>query len=121
MPRDAGWQAAVGVGCAYPTKDAKLHARVATWEGGDPERTRGSIGEIKERAASGPPEGVPAVGFLMLMSPDGNKVLAISLFESEEDLKQGDATLNSMDPPVQDGMGKRTSVELFDVPVKIDP
>jgi hypothetical protein len=36
------------------------------------------------------------------MSPDGNKVL------------------NSMDPPVQDGMGKRTSVELFDVPVKID-
>jgi hypothetical protein len=63
---------------------------------------------------------VPAVGFLMLMSPDGNKVLAISLFESEEDLKQGDATLNSMDPPVQDGMGKRTSVELFDVPVKID-
>jgi hypothetical protein len=57
----------------------------------------------------------------MLMSPDGNKVLAISLFESEEDLKQGDATLNSMDPPVQDGMGKRTSVELFDVPVKIDP
>ena len=97
-----------------------MHARVATWEGGDPDQTRASIGQIQERAQSGPPEGVPAVGFLMLLSPDANKVLAISLYETEEDLKQGDATLNSMDPPIQDGMGKRTSVELFEVPVKID-
>jgi hypothetical protein len=44
------------------------------------------------------PEGVPAVGFLLLHNPDEGKVLAISLFETEEDLQQGDATLNSMDP-----------------------
>jgi hypothetical protein len=56
----------------------------------------------------------------MLLSDDGNKVLAISLFESEADLQQGDATLNSMDPPGQDGMGKRVSVEKFQVGVKID-
>jgi hypothetical protein len=98
-----------------------VHARVATWEGGNPEQTRASIDQVKERAASGPPEGVPAVGFLLLLSPDANKILAISLFENEDDLRQGDATLNSMDPPVQDGMGQRTSVELFEVPVKIDP
>jgi hypothetical protein len=97
-----------------------MHARVATWEGGDPDKTRASIDQIKERAASGPPEGVPAVGLLVLLSDDGNKVLSISLFENEEDMRQGDATFNSMDPPIQDGMGKRTSVELFDVPVKID-
>ena len=97
-----------------------MHARVATWEGGDPAQTRASIDDIKERAASGPPEGVPAVGLLMLLSPDGNKVVSISLFENEEDLQQGDATLNSMDPPVQDGMGERTSVELFEVPIKLD-
>ena len=97
-----------------------MHARVATWEGGDPEQTRASIDQIKERAAAGPPEGVPAVGFLMLISPDGNKVLAISLFETEEDLKQGDATLNSMDPPIQEGMGKRTSVEMYEVPIKLE-
>jgi hypothetical protein len=97
-----------------------MHARVATWEGGDPDQTRASIDQIKERAASGPPEGVPAVGLLVLLSDDGNKVLSISLFENEEDMRQGDATFNSMDPPIQDGMGKRTSVELFDVPVKID-
>jgi hypothetical protein len=97
-----------------------MHARVATWEGGDPDQTRASIDQIKERAASGPPEGVPAVGLLVLLSDDGNKVLSISLFENEEDMRQGDATFNSMDPPIQDGMGKRTSVELFEVPVKID-
>jgi hypothetical protein len=97
-----------------------MHARVATWEGGDPDKTRASIDQIKERAASGPPEGVPAVGLLVLLSDDGNKVLSISLFENEEDMRQGDATFNSMDPPIQDGMGKRTSVELFEVPVKID-
>lgn len=97
-----------------------MHARVATWEGGDPEQTRASLDEIKERAASGPPEGVPAVGLLMLLSTDGSKVLAISLFENEEDLKQGDATLNSMSPPTQDGMGQRTSVEMFEVPIKLE-
>jgi hypothetical protein len=97
-----------------------VHARVATWEGGDPDQTRASIDQIKERSQSGPPEGVPAVGFLMLISPDGNKVLAISLYENEADMNQGDATLNSMDPPIQDGMGRRTSVEMFEVPVKID-
>lgn len=108
------------VGWPDPRKEHKLHARVATWEGGDPEQTRSSIDEIKKRSESGPPEGVPAVGFLMLLSADGNKVLAISLYENEADMKQGDATLNSMDPPIRDGMGKRTSVELFEVGVKID-
>jgi len=97
-----------------------MHARVATWEGGDPDQTRASIDQIKERAASGPPEGVPAVGLLVLLSQDASKVLSISLFESEEDMRQGDATFNSMDPPVQDGMGKRTSVEMYAVPVKLD-
>jgi hypothetical protein len=97
-----------------------VHARVATWEGGDPDQTRASIDEIKERAQSGPPEGVPAVGFLMLLSSDGSKVLSISLYENEADMQQGDATLNSMDPPTRDGMGQRTSVEMYEVPIKID-
>lgn len=97
-----------------------MHARVATWEGGSAEQTRASMDQIRERSQSGPPEGVPAVGFLLLHSADGSKVLSISLYENESDLQQGDATLNSMDPPIQDGMGKRTSVEMFEVGVKID-
>ena len=97
-----------------------MHARVATFEGGDPDQVREMIGEIKQRSESGPPEGVPAVGFLLLNRADEGKVVAISLFETEEDLQQGDATLNSMDPPVAGGMGRRASVEMYEVGVKID-
>ena len=97
-----------------------MHARVATFEGGDPEKVSEMVGEIKRRSESGPPEGVPAVGFLMLHQPDEGKVLSISLFETAEDLEQGDATLNSMDPPVQGGMGRRGSVEKYEVGIKID-
>jgi len=97
-----------------------MHARVATFEGGDPDQVREVVSEIEQRSQSGPPEGVPAVGFLLLHRADEGKVVAISLFETEADLEQGDATLNSMDPPVQGGMGQRTSVEVYEVGVKID-
>jgi hypothetical protein len=78
------------------------------------------VGEIKERSSSGPPEGVPAVGFLLLHQADEGKVLAISLFDTEDDLRQGDSTLNSMDPPVAGGMGQRGAVEMYEVAAKID-
>ncbi|HEY8771492.1 MAG TPA: hypothetical protein VIM03_13180 [Thermoleophilaceae bacterium] len=92
---------------------------MATFEGGDPDQVKEMVGEIKSRSESGPPEGVPAVGFLLLHKDDG-KVLSISLFETEEDLETGDATLNSMDPPVEGGMGQRGSVEKYEVGIKID-
>lgn len=97
-----------------------MHARIATFEGGDPDQVREMVGEIQQRAGSGPPEGVPAIGLLLLHKADEGKVLNITLFETEEDLKQGDATLNSMDPPVPGGMGQRTSVDVWEVGVKID-
>lgn len=97
-----------------------MHARVATFEGGDPDQVREMVAEIKQRSESGPPEGVPAVGFLLLHRADEGKVLSIGLFETEEDLQQGDSTLNSMDPPVPGGMGQRSSVEKYEVGIKID-
>jgi hypothetical protein len=97
-----------------------MHARVATFEGGDPAELRETVGQISQQAESGPPEGVPAVGFLLLHRADEGKALAISLFESEADLQAGDATLNSMDPPVAGGMGRRTMVETYEVGVKLD-
>jgi hypothetical protein len=97
-----------------------MHARVATFEGGDPEQVRQMVEEIRQRAASGPPEGVPAVGLLLLHRADEGKVINVSLFETEEDLRQGDETLNSMDPPVPGALGQRTSVEVYEVGVKLD-
>jgi hypothetical protein len=50
-----------------------MHARVATFEGGDSDQVREAISEIRQRSQSGPPEGVPAVGFLMLHAADGGR------------------------------------------------
>jgi hypothetical protein len=96
-----------------------MHARMATFEGGDPDDVRQMVEEIKQRAGSGPPEGVPAVGLLLLHRADEGKVVTISLFETEEDLRQGDETLNSMSPP-EDSSARRTSVEMYEVGVKLD-
>ena len=85
---------------------------------GTPIRCATLVKEIEQQGQSGPPEGVPAVGFLVLHHE--GKVIAISLFESEADLQEGDATLNSMDLPVQARSSQRTSVEAYDVGVKFD-
>lgn len=97
-----------------------MHARVATFEGGDPAQVRKMIATIDQESESGPPEGVPATGLLILHQPDQGKVLAISLFATEADLQKGDAALSAMDPPTPGGMGQRTAVEMYEVPIKLD-
>lgn len=95
-----------------------MYARVARWEGADSEALRRSAEEIKSEAASGPPEGVPAKGFLMLIDPDNGRSLAVALFETEDDLRKGDEALSSMSPGA-DLVGKRTSVETYEVAVDV--
>lgn len=93
-----------------------MYARVARWEGADADGMRRSAEQINSEASSGPPEGVPAKGFLLLIDPDNGRSVAVALFETEEDLRKGDETLNSMNPP-DDGMGRRSSVETYEVAV----
>lgn len=95
-----------------------MYARVARWEGAEADALRRSTDEIRSRAGSGPPDGVPARGFLLLVDPDDGRCLAVSLFPDEESLRQGDATLNQMSPPGE-GLGRRASVETFEVAVDI--
>jgi hypothetical protein len=95
-----------------------MYARVASWEGGEAEAMRRSAEQINRDSASGPPEGVPAKGFLLLMDPDNGRGLAISLFETEEDRSRGDETLNAMSPPGE-GLGRRTSVDMYEVAVDV--
>jgi hypothetical protein len=45
------------------------------------------------------------------------KLVAIVLFETEDDLRQGDATLNEMSPSEDLGSVTRRSVEMFGVAV----
>jgi hypothetical protein len=96
-----------------------MYARVARWEGAEADAVRKNAEEISSNASSGPPEGVPAKGFTLLIDPDGGRTLAIGVFETEEDLKKGDETLNSMNPPSGDEAGKRTSVEMYEVALEV--
>jgi hypothetical protein len=91
-----------------------MYARVARWEGAEAEQIRAAAQGISADAASGPPEGLPAKGLMLLVDPESGRSMAISLFATEEDLRQGDATLNEMSPP-GDGMGQRTAVETYEV------
>lgn len=95
-----------------------MYARVARWEGVDADAMRRTAGQINAQSSSGPPEGVPAKSLLMLIDPDNGRTLAVSLFETEEDLRKGDETLNSMSPP-DDGLGRRASVEIYEVAVDV--
>ena len=95
-----------------------MYARVARWEGAEADAMRSTAEQINSESSSGPPEGVPAKGFLLLIDPDNGRSLAVSLFETEDDLRQGDETLNAMNPP-GDGMGRRASVESYEVALEV--
>lgn len=95
-----------------------MYARVAKWEGAEAEALRTMAQEIGSEAASGPPEGVPMKGFLMLIDPDGGRCLGVSLFETEADMRTGDEALNAMSPSGT-GMGRRTGVELYEVALDV--
>lgn len=93
-----------------------MRARVATFEG----EVRGpeydeQIDQIRSEVESGnrPPGLEDAKGVLILSGEDGKR-LAITLFDDEEGMRRGDAALNEMTPA---GMGKRSTVEFYDVAV----
>jgi hypothetical protein len=89
-----------------------MRARVATFEGEErgPEYEQ-QIERI--RSETRPPGLEDAKGVLILAGERGKRI-AITVFESEEGLRRGDAALNEMTPV---GMGTRSSVEFYDVAV----
>ncbi len=95
-----------------------MYARVARFEGAEPDQLRETVDQIREMAASGPPEGVNGKAFMVLMNPDEGKTLAIGLFETEADMKEGHEVLEGMEPPIPGGMGKRTGVDMYEVAVQ---
>jgi len=99
-----------------------MYARLAKWEGADAETLRTSTEEMKARVPDGPPPGVPAKGFMMLIDPDSGRSMAIGLFETEEDMRAGDEALNAMNPASTGGgtvAGQRTSVEMYEVAIDV--
>ena len=93
-----------------------MFARMATFEVDDPRLIEGEI-ETTQRYTDGGlhSEGIPAIGFLMMVDRAGGKVVEVLLFETEDDLRQGDASMNSMAPGK--GSMHRVALELLEVPV----
>jgi hypothetical protein len=92
-----------------------MYARVATFES-DPAKVDEAIDLVRGEVQSGEtPEGLEGATMMMLVHRESGKGLGITLFESEEDMRRGDAALNAMDPG---GSERRTSVEFYEVPVQ---
>jgi len=97
-----------------------MYARVATFEGGDGAKAAAEI-NARNEAEGGPPPGLPAKKLLILNDAEGGKSMAITFFETEEDYRQGNETLNSMSPPSGDNdMGQRAAVEKFEVALELE-
>lgn len=88
-------------------------ARVVTFEGVTSDR----MAQIKNQIENGdPPEGMPPAELMILHDADGERSLAIVVFDNEEDYRKGDEILGSMPGP--DTPGQRTSVTRYDVAVR---
>ena len=89
-----------------------MYARVARFEDASPEQQQRMAESL--RNVDAPPEGVPAKGILFLTDPDNGRTLAITLYDSEEDMRTGDAALRAMNP---DDVSERrlAAVEFYEV------
>jgi hypothetical protein len=95
-----------------------MRARMATFQVEDPAKVDDEIATTRRYLEGGRlPEGIPATGFLMLVDREAGKLVEVLLFENDEDLRQGDETMNSYAPG--EGSMHRVSVEHFDVPVRL--
>lgn len=96
-----------------------MYARVARWEGSSAEALDAAAAGIREDAESGSPEGLPAKKLILLQDKESGRSMAITIFETEEDYRQGDETLNSMSPPGE-GMGRRVGVDKYEVAIELE-
>jgi hypothetical protein len=89
-------------------------ARVVSFDGVTQDRIQEMQAEMRD---SEPPEGLPAKEIVVLHDPDAEKSLVILFFDSEEDYRQGDDTLNAM--PAGDTPGQRSGVAKYNVAVRM--
>jgi hypothetical protein len=85
------------------------YARMVTFDATD-EALDALLAEIN--STGGPPEGIPATRIIVLANRAEGRVAIAVRFASQEDMKEGGATLESMSPP--EGM-TRVSVQEYEV------
>ena len=91
-----------------------MYARVATFES-DPGKVDEAIAMVRGQVESGEtPPGLEGAKMLMLVDRESGKGVGVTLFETEDAMRRGDAALNAMNPGSTE---RRVSVEFFEVPV----
>jgi hypothetical protein len=98
-----------------------MHARIAMFDG-TPDKVDETVDATRSQIDEGfdsPPEGLEgATEVWMLVDRATGKTVAITLFDTEEDLNRGHEALNAMSPSgPQEGMG-RTDVGLYEVAIR---
>ena len=88
-------------------------ARVVSFEGVNSDRVAQVASEIENDPR---PDDIPATEILMLHDADAERSLVVMFFETEEDYRRGDATLNAMTPG--DTPGRRASVNKYEVALR---
>ena len=89
-------------------------ARVVSFDGVSSER----MAEMqREMESSDRPDDVPAKEIIVLHDPEADKSLVILFFDTDDDYRRGDETLNAM--PAGDTPGRRTSVAKYDVAIRM--
>jgi hypothetical protein len=98
-----------------------MYARIARFEGGDPERFAATRDRIEAEMASGTrPEGLEGAKEVMMLVDRGSGTgLGVVFFETEDELRRGDEALNQMSP--EEGSGRRSGVEMYEVAFRGTP
>jgi hypothetical protein len=91
-----------------------MYARVAAFEGRDMSRADELITKVRERARQ---DAIPgAHGFLMLVDREQGKALGITLFATEQELRDAEPAFEEMAKTIPEEMrGRRISVEVYEV------
>jgi hypothetical protein len=89
-----------------------MWARVARFEG-DPADIDVRVERVRSLLDSGPPPGLEGARFLLLVDRESGNAIGLTLFDSEEAMRAGDAIMNA--GPGHGG--HRSAVEFYEVPL----
>jgi len=87
------------------------YVRVVRFTDVNKDKVEALMARVDER--DGPPEGVPATGFKLLLDEEQGTALALQFFDSMDDLLTGEQVLSAM--PAGETPGTRVSVDRCEV------
>ena len=94
-----------------------MYARVATFEGAEPDQVQAAIDAIS--SAGAPPEGVDATGLTVFANAESGRVVVAGRFASREAMDRAHEVLSAMSPPAG-GFGNLISVDLMEIRLDVD-